>query len=73
MKPTLPLTIENRLPDDVLRMIYTYVPHFPKQKKVSPKWTVSPSMERDLRMIQQSTIKGRNEMYMRDLDDFILT
>ena len=72
MKPVLPAHIEAVIPDDVLRIIYAFVPHFPKQKKVSPKWSVSPNMERDLRIIQQSTLKGKSDMYLRDLDDFIL-
>jgi hypothetical protein len=72
MKPTLPLRIEAVLPDDVLRVIYEFVPHLPKPKKVSPKWTVSPTMERDLRRIQSNVLKGKNELYMRDLEDFLL-
>jgi hypothetical protein len=74
MKPALPRLIENVLPDDVLRCIYSFVPHLQKPKKRTspPCYSVSPNMNRDLRLIQQAMLKGKNEMYMRDLDDFIL-
>jgi len=75
MKPSLPLEIEVNLSDDVLRSIYAFVPHLPKPKKSqSPKYSfsISPNMERDLRLIQVSTLRGKSEMYLRDLEDFIL-
>lgn len=57
-----------RLPDDVLREILTYIPPPPR------KWTprLSPNAERDLRKIQKSMLRGKNELYMRDLEDFLL-
>jgi hypothetical protein len=74
MKPSLPLPIEYFLSDDVLRCIYSFVPHLPKPKKTkSPLFcSISPNMERDLRLIQCSTLRGKNEMYLRDLEDFML-
>lgn len=29
-------------------------------------------MERDLRLLQHSSLRGKNEMWLRELDDFIL-
>jgi hypothetical protein len=75
MKPSLPPSIEGILSDDVLRHIYSFVPHFPKpNKRKSPKslCTRSPNMERDLRRMQCSTLHGVSSMYMRDLEDFLL-
>lgn len=73
MKPQLPPEIERMLPENVLKRIYEFVPHLPKAKP-SPKLqcTVSPSMERDLRLIQHKLLKGKSEMYLRELDDFVL-
>jgi hypothetical protein len=53
---------------------YEFVQHYPKQKKHSDTTicSVSPNMERDLRIIQSNTLKGKSSMFMRDLEDFIL-
>jgi len=56
-----------RLPDDVLRHILRFIPEPPKKKK-----SVSPSFQRELYKIQKMTLKGKNNMYMRDLEDFLL-
>lgn len=69
MKPRLPVEIEATLTKDVLRRIYSYVPNYAKQ---SPKKTMSPNFYRDIRSIQSSSLQGKNEMYMRDLEDFLL-
>lgn len=73
MKPQLPPEIERILPETVLRRIYEFVPHLPKTKP-SPKLpcAVSPSMERDLRLIQNKLLKGKSEMYLKEFDDFVL-
>ena len=72
MKPQLPPEIAALLPPVVWDHIYKYVPHL-KKKERSPHWlTMSPQAERDLRLIQYSTLKGKCEMYLRDLDDFVL-
>ena len=71
MKPELPREITDVLPDDIITHIQSFVPHLPKPKKAKSP-SVSPNMERDLRMIQNRFLKGTNNMYMRDLDDFIL-
>ncbi len=76
MKPRLPEEIETLFPTMVLHEIYKFVPHLPKPKK-SPKLetldcSVSPNMDRDLRLIQHKMLKGKNEMYLKELDDFVL-
>ena len=71
MKPQLPPEIANHLPDDILFRIQSFVPHFPKPKKEKVQ-SVSPNMERDLRKIQTKLLHGKDNMYMRDLDVFIL-
>lgn len=76
MKPQLPPEIESLIPNDVLGVIYKFVPHLPKPKK--PSWgdehgfTSSPSLARELRSLQSSVLRGKNEMYLRELDDFVL-
>lgn len=72
MKPQLPFHLEAELSKDVLRIVYMFVPHFKKYKKVKNMCSVSPNMERDLRLIQRSHLIGKSDMYMRDLDDFVL-
>lgn len=73
MKPQLPDCLCALLPDDVLSQINKFVPHLPKPKKEKRKDTsLSPDAERDLRLIQRRTLKGMNNMYLRDLDDFVL-
>ena len=68
MKPRLPIEIQDILNDDVIRVIYSFVPHLPK--KVSPK--VSPSLQYEIMKLQRSPKRGKNEMYLRGFDDFIL-
>lgn len=72
MKPQLPDEIVALLPPCVVERIYKFVPHLKKKEK-SPYWvTLSPKAETELRMIQNSTLKGKSGMYMRDLEDFLL-
>jgi hypothetical protein len=68
MKPTLPIEIQDVLNDDVIRVIYSFVPHL--RKKQSPK--VSPSLQYHLAKLQRSPLRGKNEMYLKGFDDFIL-
>lgn len=75
MKPQLPPTIERCFPPEVLRHIYSFVPHLSKkrtQTQTQTFYTYSPNMERDLRRIQNTFLHGKSETYMKDLDDFIL-
>jgi hypothetical protein len=57
-----------RLPEDILRTILTYIPQPIRKTPVR----LSPSAERDLRKIQKSMLRGKNDMYMRDLEEFLL-
>jgi len=66
MKPTLPPEITDKLPSNVIHIIYSFVPRYEKDN------VKSPSLERELRRIQTIELKGKNNMFMRDLDDFIL-
>ena len=66
MHPILPNEIATRFPIEVVRLIYSFLPPNPKKKGPSP------SFERELKKLQSIQLKGKNQMYMRDLDDFIL-
>lgn len=77
MKPRMPDEIERMFPEEIVRKIYTFVPHLPKPKKSSPTLdglgcSVSPNMERDLRLLQSKTLKGKSEMFLWELEDFVL-
>jgi hypothetical protein len=63
-KPRLPGVLEAKLPEDVLRHLYRFVP---KPKKSQPP---SASYQRALEMLQKSP--KRNAMDLYGLDDFIL-
>ena len=56
-----------KLPDDILHHILRFIPTPPKKKK-----SVSPSFQKELYKLQKMTLKGKNNMYMRDLEDFLL-
>ena len=71
MKPQLPPEIAKCLPDDIVLHIQSFVPHLPKPKIVKTL-SVSPNMERDLLLIQNKILNGKDNMFMRDLDIFIL-
>ena len=68
MKPRLPSEIVQLFPKETIGLIYSYVPHLEKLEMKEP----SPSFERDMKRIQTMKHKGRDEMYMRDFDDFLL-
>lgn len=63
----IPPSAFEKLPDDVLRYILRFIPEPPKKKK-----SISPSFQKELHKIQNMTLKGKNNMYMRDLEDFLL-
>lgn len=73
MKPQLPKEVEDLFPPAIIEKIYSYVPHLPK-KKTTPDYgfTVSPKLERDLKVLQSTLLRGKDEMWMRGLDDFVL-
>ena len=68
MRPKLPMEIEQQLPEDIVRHIYKWVPHLPKEKKMS----VSPQLQKDIKRIQTQELRGISNMYLRDFDDFVL-
>lgn len=65
MKPRLPDAIEARLPLDVVRHIYRFVPHTPK-KRPTPR----PDLQRELTRLQTSPKLTAMALY--GLDDFML-
>lgn len=60
--------LEHILPRDVISVIHSFVPTYPKKKK----FTVSPSAQNELKKLQYMALKGKSGMYMRDLEDFCL-
>lgn len=72
MKPQLPKEIEELFPRAIIEKIYSFVPHLPKKKSSDYGFTVSPKMERDLRVIQSSFLRGKDEMWLRGLDNYVL-
>jgi hypothetical protein len=60
--------LKDILPPDVIYVISSYVPKYYKKKKLD----VSPSAQRELKRLQFANLKGKNDMYLRDLDDFCL-
>lgn len=66
MKPELPREIQTLLPKDVVALIRSFTPHLPKSNPPSP------GLQRELERIQRSPLLGKNEMYLKGLDDFIL-
>ncbi len=69
MKPHLPVEIEALFPAAIVKHIESFVPHTPKPKKTPP---ASPQLEKDLRRIQAKCGGKKSEMYLRDLEDFVL-
>ena len=69
MKPELPKEIQELLPEHLVCHINKFVPHFPKKRKPT---AVSPSLQKELTRIQKSPLRGKNEMYMKEFDEFIL-
>lgn len=56
------------LPRDVINVIDSFVPTYPKKKK----FTLSPSAQKELKKLQYMSLKGKSGMYLRDLEDFCL-
>ena len=72
MKPELPKEIQSLLPQAIIYKINSYVPHLPKPKPPSMVCSYSPELAKNLQRIQQNALKGKNNMYLRELDDFVL-
>jgi len=60
--------LESVLPLDLVYVIHTYLPRPLKKKKEQ----VSPTFQKELQKIQSIELKGKNEMYMIGLEDFLL-
>lgn len=67
MRPKLPSAIEQQLPEEIVKRIYSYLP-YPKKKKIEH----SPSLQKELIKIQSTELKGKSATYMKGLDDFCL-
>lgn len=63
-KPVLPPCIEERLPVEIINLIYTFVPHFRKKK------TPTIGLQRVLEKLQKSPKRTAMDMY--GFDDFVL-
>jgi hypothetical protein len=63
-KPRLPLELEWKLPEDVLRYLYRFVPKTPKQALPNP------TLQRVLEKLQKSPKRTAMDLY--GLDDFVL-
>jgi len=70
VKPILPREISVLLPVDVVRVIYSFVPHMPKTPTNTPSG--SPSLQKELSRIQSKFISSCSAMYLYDLEDFSL-
>lgn len=74
MKPQLPAEIAALFPDAVVKRIHAYVPPLPKPSAATVAGcTVSPSLERALRKLQTSVLNGTSEVYLRGLEDFLVS
>jgi len=62
----LPQQVKDKLPDDIVNLIMTYLP---KKKK---KGHVSPSLQRELEKLQKLALKGMNGMYLREFSAFVM-
>jgi hypothetical protein len=62
----LPQEVKDKLPDDIVNLIMTYLP---KKKK---KGHISPSLQRELEKLQKLRIKGMNGMYLREFSAFVM-
>ena len=62
----LPQEVKDKLPDDIVNLILSYLP---KKRK---RGHISPSLQRELEKLQKLTLKGKCEMYLREFDDFSL-
>ena len=66
MKPRLPKEVELFFPSDVVRYIYTYIPHLVKKEPPSP------TLQKQLMRLQCDKRCVWSSMYLKGLDDFVL-
>jgi hypothetical protein len=62
----LPQAVKDKLPDDIVNLIMSYLP---KKKK---KGHISPSLQRELEKLQKLSLKGMKSTYLREFDAFAL-
>ena len=62
----LPQAVKDKLPDDIVNLIMSYLP---KKKK---KGHISPSLQRELEKLQKLSLKGMKGTYLREFDVFAL-
>jgi len=62
----LPQAVKDKLPDDIVNLIMSYLP---KKKK---KGHISPSLQRELEKLQKLSLKGMKGMYLREFGVFAL-
>ena len=67
MKPRLPSQIEAGLPDDILFIISTYLDHVSKPQIEE----LNHNLVKEIIKLQSYNLNGKNNMYLRDFDDFI--
>ena len=67
MKQPSLFVLKSILPEDIVTYIDNFLPYPKKQKKV-----YSPSLQKELIKIQNMKLKGLNNMYMKNLYDFVL-
>lgn len=63
----LPQEIKDKLPDDIVGYILSFLPKKSKKKK-----TISPSLQRELEKLQKMSLKGMKSTYLREFDVFAL-
>lgn len=68
-RPRLPYEIEQKLPECLLRYLYTFVP----KTSPSPPPSPSPSLQREITALQKRSPPSKKApMYLFGLDDFVL-
>jgi len=63
----LPQEIKDKLPDDIVGYILTFLPKQSKKKKA-----LSTSLQRELEKLQKMSLKGMKSTYLREFDVFAL-
>jgi hypothetical protein len=63
----LPQAVKDKLPDDIVGLILTFLPKPSKKKKA-----LSPSLQRELEKLQKLTLKGMKDTYLREFGVFAL-
>lgn len=67
VRPILPPTVSSALPIELVRNIYSYVPHREPEKA-----KYSPSLQAQLARLHVTHMKGVSGTYLRGLEEFCL-